>query len=89
MKFPVKPDFDQLQELTSSSDANVIPVYLEMPADLLTPVSAYLKLSHGHRYSFLFESVEGGAKIGRYSFLGAGNYHFTKTFLDTNECSRA
>jgi anthranilate synthase component 1 len=39
-------------------------------ADLETPVSAYLKLADGRPYSFLFESVEGGAMIGRYSFIG-------------------
>ena len=39
-------------------------------ADLETPVSAFLKLADGRPNSFLFESVEGGATIGRYSFLG-------------------
>ncbi len=39
-------------------------------ADLETPVSAYLKLADGRPYSFLFESVEGGTMIGRYSFIG-------------------
>lgn len=39
-------------------------------ADLLTPVAAYLKVGHGHRYSFLLESVEGGATRGRYSMIG-------------------
>ena len=38
-------------------------------ADLETPVSAYLKLAEGRPYSALFESVEGGATIGRYSFI--------------------
>ncbi len=41
------------------------------PADLLTPVSAYLRLAQGARYSFLLESVEGGEKIARYTFAGA------------------
>lgn len=41
-----------------------------LPADLETPVSAALKLTHDERYSFLLESVEGGAIRGRYSFLG-------------------
>jgi anthranilate synthase component I len=47
----------------------VIPVYEELPSDLETPVSAFLKLRTGH-YDFLFESVEGGEKWARYSFLG-------------------
>jgi anthranilate synthase component 1 len=40
-------------------------------ADLLTPVSAYLRIARGARYSFLLESVEGGEKIARYTFAGA------------------
>jgi anthranilate synthase component 1 len=41
-----------------------------MPADLLTPISCYLKWSKLHKNSFLFESVLAGEKIGRYSFIG-------------------
>jgi len=46
-----------------------IPVYREVLADLETPVSSYLKLAQGP-YSYLFESVQGGEKWGRYSFIG-------------------
>lgn len=49
----------------------MIPVYDVFSADLLTPVSAYLRISQGSRYSFLLESVEGGEKIARYTFAGA------------------
>ena len=52
-------------------DGNVVPVHKLLAADLETPVSAYLKLAAESRYSFLLESVEGGEKIGRYTFLGA------------------
>jgi anthranilate synthase component 1 len=48
---------------------NLVPVYREILADLETPVSAYLKIAQG-RHAFLLESVEGGEKWGRYSFLG-------------------
>ncbi len=48
---------------------NLVPVYTEVIADLETPVSAFLKLESSP-YSFLLESVEPGAGIGRYSFLG-------------------
>ncbi len=41
-------------------------------ADLLTPLSAYLRIARGAEYSFLLESVEGGEHLARYSFLGAG-----------------
>jgi len=46
-----------------------VPVFAELPADLDTPLSAYLRLRPGP-YSFLLESVEGGEKWARYSFLG-------------------
>lgn len=45
-------------------------VWRWIPADLETPVSAYLKLSQGEDYAFLLESVEGGATLGRYSAIG-------------------
>jgi len=63
------PDFSEFQRL--SRDGNVIPVYREVLADLETPVSAYLKLSENP--SFLLESVVGGEKWGRYSFIGSGS----------------
>lgn len=48
---------------------NRIPVYREVLADLETPLTSYLKLAKGP-YSYLFESVQGGEKWGRYSFIG-------------------
>ncbi len=50
---------------------NVIPVVDTMPADLLTPLAVYLKLSAGGGSAFLFESVSGGENLARYSFIGA------------------
>jgi anthranilate synthase component 1 len=47
-----------------------VPVVREMMADLLTPVSAFLKIAEHSDYAFLFESVEGGEQVARYSFLG-------------------
>jgi anthranilate synthase component 1 len=47
-----------------------VPVYKEIMADLLTPVSAFLKVAGHSDYAFLLESVEGGEHVGRYSFLG-------------------
>jgi anthranilate synthase component I len=47
-----------------------VPVFAELPADLDTPLSAYLRLRPGP-YAFLLESVEGGEKWARYSFLGS------------------
>jgi anthranilate synthase component 1 len=48
---------------------NRIPVMREVLADLDTPLSSYLKLASGP-YSYLFESVQGGEKWGRYSMIG-------------------
>ena len=47
-----------------------MPVVKEIIADLLTPVSAFLKIAEHSDYAFLFESVEGGEQVARYSFLG-------------------
>lgn len=50
---------------------NLIPVCMELPADTLTPVSAFLRLRQsGSRQSFLLESADGGEDVGRYSSLG-------------------
>jgi anthranilate synthase component 1 len=53
----------------AADNYNRIPLYREILADLDTPVSSYLKLANGP-YSYLFESVQGGEKWGRYSFIG-------------------
>jgi anthranilate synthase component 1 len=56
--------------LQQAAQGTVIPVYKRVMADLLTPVAAYLKIERLSPYSFLLESVEGGEKVARYSFLG-------------------
>ncbi|HLC29388.1 MAG TPA: anthranilate synthase component I [Dehalococcoidia bacterium] len=65
------PTLDQARAL--ASQGNLIPIYREISADLETPVSAYLKVTRGP-YSFLLESVEGGERWGRYSFIGTEPY---------------
>jgi len=65
MYYPKKEEFIKL-----TKKGNVIPVYREVSADLNTPLSAFLKIDD-KKNSFLFESMEGGEKIGRYSFLGS------------------
>lgn len=62
------PDFDTFRSL--SVRGNLIPVYREILADMDTPVSAFKKIDDG-RFSFLLESIEGGEKWARYSFLGS------------------
>jgi anthranilate synthase component 1 len=65
----IQPDFREFTRL--AKQGNLVPVYDVFSADLLTPVSAYLRIAQGARYSFLLESVEGGEKIARYTFAGA------------------
>ncbi len=62
------PDFESFARAYREGRAQVVST--KLVADLETPVSAFLKLADGRPYSFLFESVEGGATIGRYSFIG-------------------
>jgi anthranilate synthase component 1 len=73
MQMKLKPSLQEVQEMVQSGQGNTIPIYAELHADMLTPVSAYLKVSDRSRYSFLLESVAGGETIGRYSFIGSGN----------------
>jgi anthranilate synthase component 1 len=60
---------DQFAVLAAQNDTNRIPLMREVLADLDTPLSTYLKLADGP-YSYLFESVQGGEKWGRYSIIG-------------------
>src|SRR5262245_44673895 len=60
--------FEEFKELTRRG--TFVPVVKEIVADLLTPVSAFLKIAEHADYAFLLESVEGGEHVGRYSFLG-------------------
>jgi anthranilate synthase component 1 len=60
--------YEEFQELATRG--TFVPVYKEIVADLLTPVSAFQKIAEYSDYAFLFESVEGGEQVGRYSFLG-------------------
>jgi anthranilate synthase component I len=55
----------------AAQQGSVAAVQRSVPADLLTPLAAYLKLAKSSRYAFLLESVEGGEHLARYSFLGA------------------
>jgi len=61
---PSKKEFIAL-----TKKGTIIPVYVELLADLETPVSTFLKLASGKPYAYLLESVEGGERWGRYSFM--------------------
>jgi len=62
------PNFNQFKKLANKG--NLIPVYREFVADMETPVSAFKRIDKSD-FGFLLESVEGGEKIARYSFLGS------------------
>ncbi len=65
------PTLEEVKKL--KKDGNLVPIYREIVADLETPVSAFLKINRGG-YSFLLESVEGGERLARYSFIGTEPY---------------
>lgn len=64
----VFPSFEQFEKIFGDGKTQL--VWTWVPADLETPVSAYLKLTQDRENSFLLESVEGGATLGRYSAIG-------------------
>ncbi len=57
--------------LHEAGRGNVVPVVRSVLADLQTPVGAFMRIANEARYAFLLESVEGGERVARYSFLGA------------------
>ncbi|WP_149109424.1 anthranilate synthase component I [Limnoglobus roseus] len=64
-----RPSFDEFAALAQSH--TVVPVYRQLVGDTLTPVSAFRAIAAKDDWAFLFESVVGGERIGRYSFVGA------------------
>src|SRR5450755_2694405 len=66
-----QPDLNNFLELAKTH--RLVPIYRQLIGDTLTPVTAFRKIQDGD-WSFLFESVIGGERLGRYSFLGAGPF---------------
>ncbi|KAF9968627.1 hypothetical protein BGZ70_001363 [Mortierella alpina] len=75
----IKPTLDEVKAFVEADAGNTIPIFAEIPADMLTPVMAYLRVADKCDYSFLLESIAGGEKIGRYSFIGSDPYKVLKT----------
>ncbi len=73
-----QPDLEGVLALAKKGDNNLVPVFRDIPADLETPVSAFLKVTRGE-HSFLLESVEGGERLARYSFIGTEPYRVLRS----------
>ena len=81
----IRPSLEEFKQ--KAKQGNLIPVYREILADMETPVSAFQKIDDG-KYSFLLESVEGGEKWARYSFLGSRPEVVVRSFGRTVEVIR-
>lgn len=73
---PTRSEFEAL-----AAKGNTVPVYLDLTADCETPLGAYSKIRSGGP-AFLFESIVGGERISRYSFLGANPRKVFRVFED-------
>ena len=82
----IQPDIERIEDVLSKSKSsshrpNLVPLSATIPADLLTPTLAYLKISCNSKLSFLYESAATTGTIGRYSFVGADPLDVLKTGL--------
>jgi anthranilate synthase component 1 len=75
-----RPDRSVFRELAAHH--RIVPVWREVLADAVTPVAAWLRLSGGLPNGFLLESVEGGERWARYSFLGGDSFATVKAIGD-------
>ena len=77
-----KPSLKELKVILSSPEnkgKTLCPIFIDVLADLETPVSAYLKLRCQGKPSFLLESVAGGENRARYSFIGTDPFKTIST----------
>ena len=82
----IHPSLEELGGL--ARQGSVIPVRKDILGDLLTPAAAFLRVAHGRNRVFLLESVEGGERLARYSFIGWDPFliiHGKGTVLVTEE----
>lgn len=80
----IRPSIEKVEDVLSKSRCsshppNLIPLSATIPADLLTPTLAYLRISSKSKLSFLYESAATTGTIGRYSFVGADPLKVLKT----------
>jgi anthranilate synthase component 1 len=64
----IQPSLDAVKAIAEKG--SIIPVCKDILGDILTPAAAFLRVAHGRRRVFLLESVEGGERLARYSFIG-------------------
>ncbi|KAF9036571.1 ADC synthase [Panaeolus papilionaceus] len=77
---PAYPPLSTIEKLViQEKRGNCVPIYVELPADLITPCMAYLRIAKDSKYSFLLESVIGGENVARYSFIGSDPLKIIKT----------
>jgi len=81
-----KPDLETFKNL--AEEAELVPVYREILADLDTPLTIFAKVAAQDSHAFLFESLEGGEKWGRYSFIGIDPLLTFTSFKDQMEIRR-
>ena len=81
-----KPDLETFKNL--AEEAELVPVYREILADLDTPLTIFAKVASQDSHAFLFESLEGGEKWGRYSFIGIDPLLTFTSFKDQMEIRR-
>ncbi|OBZ75278.1 putative anthranilate synthase component 1 [Grifola frondosa] len=78
-KLPAVPPLATVEQIIlKEKRGNCVPVYVELPGDLLTPCVAYLRVAKDSKYSFLLESVVAGENLARYSFIGADPFKIIK-----------
>ncbi|KAI0281551.1 hypothetical protein BC826DRAFT_878702, partial [Russula brevipes] len=76
---PAIPSLNNLKHLVFHKEhGNLVPAYIQLPADPITPVIAYLHIAHNSKYSFLLESIVAGKNVARYSFIGAVPFKLVK-----------
>ncbi len=74
--------------LKMAQNGNVVPVVRTVFADLHTPVGAFLRVAHSAEKAFLFESIEGGERLARYSFLAANPFMTVRAEDDKILCEK-
>jgi anthranilate synthase component I len=85
MPLQAHPDISAFRDLAQTG--NVVPVWVELLADTETPVTALAKINHSRGPAFLLESVEGGERWARYSFLGTSARCTIDVYRDTVDVS--